>query len=75
MMITAKTGAQLGLSTLFLMAALWLIAPAALAHECTHTDDCGGSQIVIEGGLPSPFTLPDQGDETIEIDPDAVLTI
>ncbi len=57
------------------MAALWLIAPPALAHEGTHADDCGGPQIVIEGGQPSPFTLPDQGDQTIEIDPDAVLTI
>ena len=68
-------GAQFAVTALILMAALWLIAPPALAHEGTHTDDCGGPQIVIEGGQPSPFTLPDQSDETIEIGPDAVLTI
>ncbi len=34
-----------------------------------------GPQIIIEGGQPSSFTLPSHVDETIEIEPDAVLTI
>lgn len=57
------------------MAVLWLMAPPALAHDGPHNIDCGGAQIIIEGGQPSPFTLPAQVDETIEIDPEAVLTI
>ena len=75
MMNTAKSCTALGISTLLLMAVLWLMAPAAYAHEGSHDDDCGGPQVVIEGGLPSPFTLPSQAEQKIEIDPDAVLTI
>jgi len=63
------------ITTLVLMAALWLIAPQAQAHEGPHDLDCGGPQIVIEGGQPSPFTLPTQGDETLNIEPDSTLTI
>ncbi len=71
-----KSGAvHFTLATLFLIAALWLIAPPASAHEDSHEVDCGGPQIIVEGGKPSRFTLPAQGDETIEIGPDAVLTI
>lgn len=55
------------------MAAVWLIAPPAYAHDGPH--GCGGPEIIIEGGNPSPFTLPLQADESIEIEPDAVLTI
>lgn len=74
-MKTGTAGVRFAVSTLVLMAALWRMAPSAYAHDGTHTDDCGGPEIIIEGGHPSPFTLPDQGDETIEIDPDSVLTI
>ena len=57
------------------MVPLLLMAPTASAHDGPHNLDCGGPQIIIEGGQPSPFTLPAQADETIEIDPDAILTI
>ena len=74
-MKTRTADTQFAVAALILMVALWLMAPPALAHDGTHTDDCGGPQILIEGGQPSPFTLPDQADETIEIDPEAVLAI
>ena len=57
------------------MAAIWLMAPAAYAHDGLHNLDCGGPQIVIEGDQPSPFTLPTQADKTLDIEPDATLTI
>ena len=63
------------MATLFLTAALWLMTPQAYAHDGPHNVDCGGPQIVIEGGQPSPFTLPAQADETLKIEPGAVLTI
>ena len=55
------------------MAIIWLVAPSAYAHDGPH--GCGGPEIVIEGGNPSPFTLPAQAEEKIEIEPDAVLTV
>ena len=58
---------------MLLMAVVWLMAPPVHGHEGPH--GCGGPEIVIEGGNPSPFTLPLQSDETIEIEPDAVLTV
>ena len=64
-----------GLATVLLMAALWLIAPTGYAHDGPHNLDCGGPQIVIEGGQPSPFTLPSQADEILEIHPEATLII
>jgi hypothetical protein len=70
---TAHT--QFGIAILLLMATLWLIAPAAYAHDGPHNLDCGGPQIVIEGGQPSPFTLPAQAEDTLDIEPDATLTI
>lgn len=60
------------------MAALWLMtlmAPPVLAHDGPHNLDCGGPQIILEGGQPSPFTLPAQADQTIKLDPEAILTI
>ncbi|NQW23473.1 MAG: hypothetical protein HQ475_08530 [SAR202 cluster bacterium] len=70
-----KTGVQLAFAILLLMGALWLIAPPAYAHEGEHDSDCGGPEIIIEGGQPASFSLPSQAGGTIEIDPDAVLTI
>ncbi len=55
------------------LAVVWLITPSTYAHEGSH--GCGGPEIVIEGGNPSPYTLPIQGDETFEVEPDSVLTI
>lgn len=66
---------QFGIAILLLMAAIWLMAPTAYAHDGPHNLDCGGPQIVIEGGQPSPFTLPTQAEETLDIQPDATLTI
>ncbi len=63
------------MATLLLIAVLWLMAPQAYAHDGPHNIDCGGPQIIIEGGQPSSFTLPSQADETLEIEPGAVLTI
>ena len=70
-----RANAHLTVATLVLMAAIWLAAPSALAHDGPHNLDCGGPQIVIAGGQPSPFTLPAQADTTLEIEPDATLTI
>ncbi|SVA69927.1 uncharacterized protein METZ01_LOCUS122781, partial [marine metagenome] len=71
----STAGSQFVLAALVLMSALWLMASSSYAHDGPHTGDCGGPQIIIEGGQPSSFTLPDQGDETIEVDSDAILTI
>lgn len=57
------------------MAGLWLMAPTAHGQDSALDIDCGDSQIIIEGGEPPRFTLPSQVDETIEMKPDAVLTI
>ena len=56
-----------------MLAVVWLITPTAYALEGSH--GCGRPEIVIEGGNPSPYTLPSQGDETFEVEPDYVLTI
>ena len=63
------------MATLLLIAVLWLVAPQAYAHDGPHDIDCGDSQIIIEGGQPSPFSLPSQAHETLDIEPGAVLTI
>ena len=63
------------MATLLLMSVLWLIASPAYAHDGPHNIDCGGPEIIIEGGQPPAFTLPAQSDETLEVDPQAVLTI
>ena len=63
------------MAILLLMAVSWLMAPPVSAHDGSHDTDCGGPQIIIEGGNPSPFSLPNQGDETLEIAPEAILTI
>jgi len=72
---TTRSGVQIGLAILLLITVFWLMASPASAHDGSHDTDCGGPQIIIEGGNPSPFTLPTQGDETLEIDPEAILTI
>ena len=72
---TRRAGAQFAVATLLLMSVLWLIASPAYAHDGPHNIDCGGPEIIIEGGQPPAFTLPAQSDETLEVDPQAVLTI
>jgi len=37
--------------------------------------ECGGTRIVIEGGEPSPFVLPDNAGDALEVAPDSVLHI
>jgi hypothetical protein len=37
--------------------------------------ECGGAHIVIEGGEPSPFVLPENAGGTLEVAPDSVLHI
>jgi len=74
-MTISKASAHFTFAALILMATLWLIASEARAHEGSHDLDCGGPQIVIEGGRPSPFTLPAQADTTLNLEPDATLTI
>lgn len=74
-MNTKRVGAQFALATLLLMAALWLMAPQAYAHDGPHNIDCGDTKIIIEGGQPPSFTLPSQAHETLDIEPGAVLTI
>jgi hypothetical protein len=56
-----------------LLAVVWLLAPPTFAHEGPH--GCGGPEIVIQGGNPSPYILPIQGDQKFEVEPDAVLTV
>ena len=58
-----------------LLAVPWLPASPAHAQDGPHNVDCGGPEIIIEGGQPSPFTLPSQTDETLDIAPGAVLTV
>ena len=55
------------------MSTAWLIPPPIYAHDGPH--GCGGPEIVIEGGSPSPFILPLQADEVVQVEPDADLTI
>ena len=73
--MNAQATTQFVVTALLLIAVLWLMAPPAYAHDGPHNLDCGGPQIIIEGGQPSPFTLPAQADSTLEIEPDATLTI
>ncbi len=72
---TTKATSLICVSALLLMTTIWLAAPPAHAHDGPH--GCGGPEIIIQGGNPSPFILPIQADESIEIEiePDAVLTI
>ncbi|PKB71457.1 MAG: hypothetical protein BZY87_05255 [SAR202 cluster bacterium Io17-Chloro-G6] len=57
------------------MAVLWLVAPTVHGQDGPQDTSCGGAQIVIEGGAPPRFTLPSQVGETLDIAPNAVLTI
>lgn len=63
------------MATLLLMGVLWLVVPTVHGQVGPNDTDCGGVQIIIEGGQPPQFTLPSQIDETIEVASDAVLTI
>ena len=63
------------MATLLLTAVLWLVTPTVHGQDGPHDTDCGGVQIIIEGGEPPQFTLPSQVGETIETRPDGVLTI
>lgn len=36
---------------------------------------CGTSRVIIEGGDPSPFVLPDNAGDTLKVDPQAVLLV
>ena len=74
-MNTKRTGAHFAIATLLLAAVQWLVAPTVHGQDSPFDIDCGGVQIIIEGGEPPQFTLPSQVDETIEVAPDAVLTI
>ena len=70
-----KAATHLASSALLMMTVLWLMAPTIHGQDGQLNVDCSGSQIVIEGGEPPQFTLPSQTGETINMSPDAVLTI
>ena len=74
-MKTRRAGVQVAMATLMLGFVLWLMAAPAYAHDGPHDVDCGDTGIIIEGGQPSPFSLPAQVGETFKVEPDAVLTI
>ena len=42
-----------------------------LAQEAS----CGDAKVIIEGGQPSPFVLPDDADSTLRVEPETVLAI
>ena len=46
---------------------------AMVATVSARGEDCGTARIIIEGGEPSPFVLPDDAGETLRVDPDATL--
>lgn len=70
-----KAATHFALPVLLLIALLWLMAPTVHGQDGPGGIDCGGAQVIIEGGAPPQFTLPLQIGETIEIAPSAVLTI
>ncbi|MBM3945020.1 MAG: hypothetical protein FJ317_05945 [SAR202 cluster bacterium] len=49
------------------------MAAANAAHA--QTPECGNVMLIIEGGEPSPFALPDQEGQKLVIQPETVLTI
>ena len=53
---------------------LALPASAAVwASPAVQPASCKGARLVVEGGSPSPFLLPDKAGTTLEVGPDAVL--
>ena len=71
-----------GMSTLrgplFLLAAA-VLAMAAMAHApsqvLAQAGACGQTRILVEGGSPALFVLPDADGETLVVEPDAVLQV
>ena len=57
------------------LASLLPTSQKAHAHKGSHNLDCGGPQIIIEGGLPSPFALTARPEATLEIESDATINI
>lgn len=50
------------------------ITPAFAASQA-QAGACGAARIIIEGGRPTPYALPDNADTTLDVDPDSVLTL
>jgi hypothetical protein len=49
---------------------LWSSAPVD-----AQATECGGATMVLEGGTPTPFVLPASRDETLRVEPGAVLLV
>ena len=62
-----------------LLAAVTVVSSVALLLECAtvsaQQNKCEGVRIVIEGGEPSPFVLPNGTGHTLKVAPDSVLHI
>ena len=52
---------------------LALLLPRAVAMA--QSDTCQGALVIVEGGQPSPFVLPNNEGGTLRVEPDAVLLI
>lgn len=61
---------------LALLVSAVLVAYLAMVSAASAQEPgCGISRVIIEGGSPSPFALPDNAEETLNVDPDAVLLV
>lgn len=59
-----------------IVAALALVVTASVwASGATQQASCEGARVVVEGGQPPLFVLPDNAGATLEVDPDAILRI
>ena len=63
------------LAMLAVTATFWPLPQVGQAGSTPQTTTCEGAKVVIEGGRPSFFILPDFSGEKLVVDPDAVLTI
>ena len=49
--------------------------PVSAAAPRAHESSCGNSRVIIEGGRPATFALPNNAGETLEVDPKDVLIL
>lgn len=64
-------------NALLALLAVFFTLAAALVPLAAHAKvpDCGEARVVLEGGTPSPFVLPQMAGQTLEVDPEQPVTL
>jgi hypothetical protein len=68
-------GTGMGRLFAFLAAVAAFAAAFSPLAASAKGSDCGPARVAIEGGVPSPFVLPDMAGQTLRVDPQQAVTL